>query len=222
MSAVCRQPSSARGLLAHVQYKADADHFTSANALEEIPASLTPDVKGATTVSLHVLPDSGANICLAGPKQLTQLGLTPQQLRPCNKRVKAVGGSTLTCAGWIPVKFELAGHATTQPLFICNKVDRLYFSKQGCIELSILPSTFPRPMITPHPSSVSSVQQSRSPPPKPPPQLPYPATPENVPKLEAYLREQFAPGAFNNSPPFPPLSGPPAKIHLKPDAVPYA
>ncbi len=148
MSAVCRQPSSARGLLAHMQYKADADHFTSVNALEEIPASLTPDVKGATTVSLHVLPDSGANICLAGPKQLTQLGLTPQQLRPC--------------AGWIPVKFELAGHATTQPLFVCNKVDRLYFSKQGCIELSILPSTFPRPMITPHPSSATLSNPIRS------------------------------------------------------------
>ncbi len=177
------------GLLVHVQYKADADHFTSANALKEIPASLPPDVKGATTVSLDDLLDSDVNICLAGPKQLTQLGLTPQQLCPCNKQVKAISSSTLTCTGWIPIKFELEKHATTQLLFICNKVDRLFFSEQGCIELSILPLTFPRPMIMPHPSYVSSVQLSCSPPPEPPPQLLYPATPENVPKLEAYLRE---------------------------------
>jgi hypothetical protein len=52
--------------------------------------------------------------------------------------------------------------------------------------------------------------------------LPYAATTENVPKLEAYIRAQFANSAFNNSPPFPSLSGPPATIHLKPDAIPHA
>ena len=223
MSAVCRQPSTASGLIAHVKYQTDGDTFTSANAIQEIQAHLTPDMKGATTVPLHIFPDSGANICLAGPKQLTHLGLASHQLLPCNKRVKTVGGSILTCTGWIPVKFEIEGHATTQPLFICNKVDRLYFSKQGCIETRILPPRYPQPMA----NSISAVStpptaQPRPPPRKPPSQLPYPATPENVPKLEAYIREQFATTAFNNSPPFPSLSGPPAHIHLQPNAVPYA
>ena len=222
MSGVCRQPSTARGLVGHVKYNADADHFTSDKAIEEILASLTPDVKDATPVSLYIFPDSGANICLAGPKQLTQLGLTSNHLRPCNRRVTAVGGSTLTCTGWIPVKFEINGFATTQPLFICSKVDRLYFSKQGCIEVNILPHNFPQPIPTAHPATVSAVQQPHLPPPQPPSQLPYPPTPENVPKLEAYIRQKFANSAFNNSPPFPSLSGPPAKIHLKPDAVPHA
>ena len=222
LSAVCRQPSTVRGLIAHVQFNPNANHFTSATAMEEIPASLTPDMKDATTVSLPIYPDSGANICLAGPKQLAQLGLTQHQLRPCTKRVTAVGGSILTCTGWLPVKFEIEKQATVQPLFFCTKVDRLYFSKQGCIELNILPLQFPQPMPTPTPATISAVQQCRSPPPPRPTQLPYPATPENVPKLEAYLREQFASSAFNNSPPFPSLSGPPAKIHLKPGAVPHA
>ena len=220
MSAVCRQPSTASGLIAHVQYQTDGDTFTSASAIQEIQAHLTPDLKGATTVPLQIFPDSGANTCLAGPQQLTQLGLTPHQLRPCHKRVKTVGGSILTCTGWIPVKFKVAGNATTQPLFICNKVDRLYISKQGCIETRILPHHYPQPMA----NSISAVPSTppRLQPPKPPSQLSFPATPENVPKLEAYIREQFATTAFNNSPPFPSLSGPPAHIHLQPNAIPYA
>ena len=201
----------------------DGDTFTFAHAIQEIQAHLTPDTKGATTVSLHIFPDSGANICLAGPKQLALLGLTSHQLRPCNKRVKTVGGSILTCTGWLPVKFEVEGNATNQPLFICNKVDCLYFSKQGCIETRILPPQYPQPMV----HSISAVPllpsaQPRLPPPKPPSQLPYPASPANIPKLEAYIREQFATTAFNNSPPFPSLSDPPAHIHLQPNAIPYA
>ena len=223
MSVVCRQPSTASGLIVHVQYQTDNDTFTCANAIQEIQAHLTPDMNGATPVPIHIFPDSGANICLAGPKQLAQQDLTAKQLRPCNKRVKAVGGSILTCTGWLPVKFEVEGNATTQPLFICDKVDRLYFSKQGCIETHILPPHYPQPMA----HSISSIPpilptQLRPPPPKPPSHLPFPATPENVPKLEAYIREQFATTAFDNSAPFPSLSGPPAHIHLQPNAIPYA
>ena len=120
---MCRQPSTLRGLIALVQFNPNANHFTSATAMEEIPASQTPDMKHATTVSLPIYPHSGANICLAGPKQLAQLGLTQHQLRPCTKRVTAVGGSILTCTGWLPVKFEIEKQATVQPLFFCTKVD---------------------------------------------------------------------------------------------------
>jgi hypothetical protein len=34
MSAVCRQPSTASGLIAHVKYQTDGDTFTSANAIQ--------------------------------------------------------------------------------------------------------------------------------------------------------------------------------------------
>jgi hypothetical protein len=53
-----------------VKYQTDGNTFTSANAIQEIQAHLTPDMKGATTVPLHIFPDSGANICLAGPNSL--------------------------------------------------------------------------------------------------------------------------------------------------------
>ena len=59
-------------------------------------------------------------------------------------------------------------------------------------------------------------------PPSRPDKLPYPALAENIPKLENYIQEKFANSVFNNEASFPALTGPAAKIHLKPDAVPYA
>ena len=48
------------------------------------------------------------------------------------------------------------------------------------------------------------------------------ATDDNIPKLEQYLRDQFKDTAFNKSTTFPTMSGPPARIHLKPDSQPHA
>ena len=55
-----------------------------------------------------------------------------------------------------------------------------------------------------------------------PTQLPFPATPKNIPKLEEYIKEHFTASVFNNSSPFPSLTGQPAKIHLKSNTVPHA
>ena len=61
----------------------------------------------------------------------------------------------------------------------------------------------------------------RSPPPLRPTSIPYAATPNNIYNLEKYIRDQFASSVFNNSAPFPSLSGLPAKIHVNANAVPY-
>ena len=31
-------------------------------------------------------------------------------------------------------------------LYICDKVDRIYFSRSGCVEVGIIPREFPHPM----------------------------------------------------------------------------
>ena len=70
-------------------------------------------------------------------KHLPALGIT-QQLISCSKRISAVAGSILPCQGWIPVEFNIQGHITKQPLYICHKVDRIYFSKQACVDTKII------------------------------------------------------------------------------------
>jgi hypothetical protein len=175
-----------------------------------------------------------------------KLQLEASQLHPCHKRVAAVGESILICKGWITVKSEINGHSSTQPLYFCDKVDRIYFSKQGCIEANILSSSFPFPMSekveqlviqaaaiksTPvsdaencqddEPASRTPQVERTSPPPRPA-QLPFPAIEENILRMEELLKQEFASSAFNTSPPFPAMNAPPAHIHLIPNSKPYA
>ena len=193
------------------------------DALMEISAKVSPVSFQTPSVIVKIFPDSGANICLAGPKHLQQMGIKYSQLQQCNKKVKTVGGLELICRGWLPIKFEIEGHTTTQPVYFCEKVDRLYFSKQGCIAVNILSSDYPYPMhsLKAHAKSIEEIT-FRQPPPQRPISIPFPALPENIGKLEQYIRDRFADSVFNNSAPFPALSGPPAKIHIKPDAIPFA
>ena len=68
-------------LIAHVQYNADTDEYTTTTNedIEEIPASLTPTCTGGSktlTKTLMIFPDSGASICLASPKHIKELGVS--------------------------------------------------------------------------------------------------------------------------------------------------
>ena len=116
----------------------------------EVPAELTPFTQqkrfNNTPIKTDIFPDSGATVCIAGPHYLKILGVPEHCLIPTEKSVVAVGGSKLNCHGWIPMKFCIGGHVTRQPLYICDKVDKLYFSRKGCTETKILPETFPYPM----------------------------------------------------------------------------
>ena len=220
---VCRQPKrdTAGAIIAHVRYSQPNDTFTSANANKDIrfvPAEMTPVVDGKhlATSTAQVFPDSGADICLAGTKHLEKLGIQGEHLTPCCKKVTAVGGSTLTCRGWVEVEFNIGGNTTRQPLYICDRVDRIYFGRQGCTEVSILPETFPYPM---QPDNVSSIEPTL---PRRPETVPFSAVEENIPKLRAYLIEKFTNTVFNRSSPFRSMNCIPAHIHLKEDAKPHA
>ena len=93
--------------------------------------------------------DSGATICLGGLKHLLNIGLTTNNLIPSSKVIRAVGGSTLMCQGWLPVEFIIHRKTTKQALYIRQKIQRLYFSKAACIDIGILlPKDFPNTTAT--------------------------------------------------------------------------
>ena len=146
-----------------------------------------------------------------------------------------VGGYKLICHGWLSVQFQIGNNTTNQPLYICDKVVCLYFSRRGCTNVNILPATFPYPMFNDTASVLTAItpninhQQKESDhiprstsTPLRPTCLPFPVTEANIPKLGKFLRDQFQSTAFNNSGQFPSISTPAAHIHLKPDATPYA
>ena len=119
-------------------------------------------------------------------------------------------------AGLLPITFQINEHQTNQPLFICNKIDRLCFSKQGCIDLNICPSTFHYPMSTTalQTSAACAISNqsnnTENPPtdhpfttpniPTRPTSLSFSPTTNKIPKLEKYSKTQFASLAFNRGP----------------------
>ena len=227
--AVCRKVTNsafARALVAHVHYNKDNDIFTADQGLDEITAQLTPRIRNSSTNLVDIFPDSGANICLGGPKQLHELKLDVSQLRPCTRRVKTAGGSELVCKGWLPIEFQIGKHRTVQPVYFCERVDKLYFSKQACKDMNMLPACFPFPMLLETDDFVAAIaddKTKRTPPPQRPSKIPYPPTTENIPKLKDYIIEAFATSTFlNTDEPFPSLNAPPFKIFLRDDAIPYA
>ena len=110
--------------------------------------------------STKIFPDSGASICLGGANHFETLNVTKDQLIHCSKNVSVVGGSTIPCIGWVPAVFNIGGADTSQPLYICDYVDRIFLSKKVCIETFILPPTFPKP--TPSLQQLAPVSDSSS------------------------------------------------------------
>ena len=203
------------------------DTYTSVSSItniQQIPAEVTPITKSGNkmnTMNILIFPDSGAGICLAGTKHLDQMGIKQTDLIPCKKTVMAVGGSTLTCIGWIKVNFKVGEKSTCQPLYVCEKVDRIYFSRIGCTEVNILPTSFPHPMEKEYEpkmqiSAITAPSQRIK-----PTVLPLPGKEENVGKLKDYLIKSF-PKVFNRSTPFQEMKCKPAHIHLTQNAIPSA
>ena len=94
----------------------------------------------------HVLACVHAITCIKWQRLLCLLQIGPEILIPSSKQVSAVGGSKWHCYAWVPTKLYINDQQTNQTLFKCDKIDRVYFSKKGFIDIKILPSTFTQPM----------------------------------------------------------------------------
>ena len=163
---MCCQTTTRQGsmnaLIAHLQYDNTSDIYTAMNNnnITEIRAliSLNERHKHMLPVTLPIFPDSGASLCLAGLKLLQALGVPcKENLIPCNKIATTVGGYKISCLGWLPFTFRIHDNTTTQPVYICDRVDRTCFSRKGCLETNILPASFPFPMPSKEQESVQSV-----------------------------------------------------------------
>ena len=215
--------------------------YTSVSSIstEEISVTIQPRRANGdplkTRSNVMVFPDSGASICLAGSHHLETLKIRSEDLTPCQKKVSAVGGSTLVCRGYILTDFTINQKTTRQKLYVCDHVDRIYFSKAACIDVGILPRCFPHPMepddfdvkTRPDNHSVNVVQtrtgeqmsawQQQG----PEASMPYPPEEKYVDKIKDSLINQF-PCVFNKSTPFQAMKCEPVHIHLRKDAKPWA
>ena len=52
----------------------------------------------------------------------------------------------IKCNELLPVEFTVGDYHTTQPIYICHKIDRIYPHKAAYIDAHILHKSFPQPV----------------------------------------------------------------------------
>ena len=196
--------------------------------------------------TLSSLPDSGAQMVVAGVPQLHKLGVTKRELIPLSNGISAADNSGLGLLGGVLV--DISGKAedgtifiTKQLCYIAENIDCLFLSRQACRELGIIGEDFPAigscsknsptlaSMSTPSPSSDDSPRPCscppRSLPPPVPSELPYPPTLDNVERLGDWIKQRYASSAFNqcSHQPLPLIkSSPPMRLYVDESAKPVA
>ncbi|KAK8377955.1 hypothetical protein O3P69_018692 [Scylla paramamosain] len=171
------------------------------------------------------IADTGAQVCVAGPTLLRILGLSPRQLQE-RAGLRDLAGINLPTLGATTCHFSIPGRSTQRDVYFVKSVDKIYLSLDACKDLGLVHAGLPQPPVR----EVASVSDSGpTPPSRPaaaPPRpntMPLPPLEENVPMLQEWLLGHFSTSTFDTDQyPLPVMAGPPHRIHLSPDATPYA
>ena len=181
-------------------------------------------------------------VSVAGPDFLSEMNISINELLHTTQRIRSVNGKPLKVLGYLYVKLQVKDgnnipHETYDVIYIIENAPAMFLSLSTCKALGIIPASFPLPAskpereaqsitVSPVNSGATSPPEAgvaRTPPPPRPSALPFLATPEHIDDLKKWLLDAFASSAFNTSSyPLPAMSGPPMKIHIKPDAQPHA
>ena len=182
------------------------------------------------------MADTGASVCLTGPKPMRAMGLTEENLMKCDLRLYGADNSDIELVGavFVIITDTQTGRETKQLLYICNKAASLLLSLEACADLGLVNPEFPATESAHYPS-IAAARAGKKPDcdckcpvrvtaPDVPLELPLEPTPENVPRLEQWIREYYDASAFNccECQPLPDMHGPPVKIHIQDGVKPVA
>ena len=198
-----------------------------------------PNSAPTKAVSYPAMTDTGCQSCLSGENLLPQLSMHKSDLYPVNMSMTAANLGKINIIGALPLRISGISpsgstHTTRQIVYFTDSPCKLFLSKQACVALGVISKSFPtigEALVTGdlQPSPESSITQDcqcprRQIPPPPPKELPYPATEENLDKLEKWLLNYYSTSTFNvcEHQPLPMMSGPPMRLMIDPQATPHA
>lgn len=194
------------------------------------------------TCSLPAMADTGCQSCLAGLKVISRLGLRLHDLIPVTMEMHTATNGGIPILGAIPLRIsgkDPLGHVveSRQLTYITDTSDKLFLSKEACIDLGIISDSFPTLGMTQgthQPDTAATLHEAsdatactcprRQKPPPPPTELPFPATAVNRMKLQQYLLDYYQSSTFNTCEhqPLPLMDSPPMKLMVDPNAEPVA
>ena len=194
------------------------------------------------SINRPALADTGCQSCLTGIDIIKDLGLGVGNLIPAETTMKSANNKPIPILGAIPLTltcYDTSGNPvqTKQLTYVTDSTDKLFLSKEACIDLGFISDKFP----TTGNDSCNATRQTndetkqrsldndckcprRQLPPAPPTSLPFPATEENREKLEKFLLDYYKASTFNtcSHQPLPLMEGPPLHLMIDPTAEPVA
>ena len=160
---------------------------------------------------------------MAGLQHIKHFGLTLEELNEPPHGLQHAVGSPLKVLGSYPVSVMHNGQSADTEVYFAQGVKHMYLSLDVCKKINVVHKEFLHVDLSsiPNISNITIAERVERLPSRPA-YIPYSATEENIPKLEAWLQEKFSSTTFNTTDPLPLMSGKPHKFHLKENAIPFA
>ena len=151
-----------------------------------------------------------------------------------NNNILILGAALLRLSG---KSNEGEERSTRQMIYVTDNTDKLFLSREACVNLQIIPNTLPTIGEAEETESANSIgttdgslpqQKCQCPkwtkPPPIPTSLPFPATEVNRVKLQQYLLDHYASSMFNTCKhqALPLMDSPPMRLMIDPNATPVA
>ena len=158
---------------------------------------------------MAAMADTGCQSCLAGLKIVKKLGLSIKDLIRVDMKMHAADNHDIRILGATILRLSGKNNkgeerSTRQMVYVTNNTDKLFLSREACIDLGIIPNTFPTMDEAEGTNPANSIRTTDTSPPqqecqcpkrtKPPPiptSLPHRATEANREKLQQYLLDYY-------------------------------
>ena len=188
------------------------------------------------SIQKSIVADTGCMSTAIPPRFAYRAGFRKKDFIPVTSSMNGAGKADLGVQGAVVMEFTCTGpdkvtYSTKQLCYVCNRVDQVYMSRQGLIDLHCISPQFPLPMtIAAAAASEPSKETSECgcpPRPNQPPPMPTKLPPDvehNSEQLRSWLLKYYGSTTFNTCEhrPLPMMTGSPLKLHLDTSATPAA
>ena len=199
-----------------------------------------PEPRHHNSAPYTALPDTGAQVVVAGTGLIHVLGVKKHELIPVSQKILGANQGSLKLLGGILVDFSAVSKegvtkVSKELCYIAEGVNRLLLSRRCCINLGIINKDFPSIGSNDDKVTVNNCDQAgeggqcscpkRTATPPAPSQIPFPATLENVTRLKQWILDHYASSAFNccQNQELPLVNDTaPMSLHVDPKAKPVA
>ncbi|KAK8381291.1 hypothetical protein O3P69_018401 [Scylla paramamosain] len=144
-------------------------------------------INSVTVGGVTAVADTGAQVCVAGPKLMSLLGLRPALLQR-RAGIRELARIPLSSLGAAACRISLPSHTTVQDVHFVENVERLYLSCTTCKDLGLIHQDFPNPSAVA--AGVGVTDGDAHDVPGRPAAIPMLPLEENVPQLEQTLRQR--------------------------------